>query len=65
MYSCRVTGQHSVESVTTQLNSKTEASATLVETVSGDGNELTGIGTYMDADGKVVREVRRHFTRRR
>jgi hypothetical protein len=65
MYSCRITGAHSVESLTTQLNSKTESTATVVETVSVDGNELMGIGTYRDAAGKVVREVRRHFTRRR
>jgi hypothetical protein len=65
MYSCRATGPRSVESMTSQPDSKTEATATLVETVSEDGNELTGNAIYRNANGEFVREVRRHFTRRR
>jgi hypothetical protein len=64
MYSCRVTGTHTVESTSSNDKASPGLTSTLVETVSADGTSLTGVGTYRDASGKVVREVRRHFTRR-
>jgi hypothetical protein len=63
-YSCRVTGPRSVESTTGHDPASPGISSTVVETVSEDGKTLTGTGTYRDASGKVLKEVRRHFTRR-
>ena len=63
-YSCRVTGPRSVESTTGHDPSSPGVSSTVVETVSEDGKELTGIATYRDANGATIRSLRRHFTRR-
>ncbi len=63
-YSCRVTGPRSVESTTGHDPASPGISSTVVETVSEDGKELTGIATYRDANGATIRSLRRHFTRR-
>ena len=61
--SCRITGPRSVESMGTLPNPDPAANFTLLETVSEDGNALTGIATYRAVNGKFVREVRRQFRR--
>jgi hypothetical protein len=61
--SCRVVGPRTVESIGTLPNPDPAATFTLVETVSDDGNTLSGIATYRDAKGEFVREVRRVFRR--
>ena len=63
-YSCRVTGPRSVESTTGHDPASPGVSSTVVETVSEDGKDLTGIATYKDANGATIRSLRRHFTRR-
>jgi hypothetical protein len=64
MYSCRITSSRSVVSTSSHDKANPGISSMVVETVSDDGTSLTGIATYSDASGKVVREVRRHFIRR-
>jgi hypothetical protein len=61
---CRVLGPRAVATTTTPGNRQQAAMTVLIEAISEDGNDMMGNWTSWNADGKVLAEGFRHFTRR-
>lgn len=63
-YACRMLGPHATAATTMPGNRQDAAMTVLIETISDDGNDMHGKWTSWNADGKVIAEGFRHFTRR-
>jgi hypothetical protein len=62
--SCRYSGAHAVDYLYTQAKADTWLTSTGSESVSEDGSRMTWKATRRDANGRVVEELSRQFSRR-